>query len=281
MSGYKFHPYAEIFPLFADVEFDALVEDIKAHGLREGIWLYQGKILDGRNRFLACKAAKVEPQFREYKGDDALAFVLSLNLQRRHLDESQRSMVAGKVANLKPGRPAEKGSIDPVSIKGSIDPVSINAAAGMMNVGTASVKRAKKVIEKGSKALQKAVDSGEVSVSKAAKVVDLPKPEQLSAAKAPAKKTEPEPSVVDERWVPDEDEDEKLALVEKEYTASIDKVMAADDKLAAAHAEIKRQAAEIAVLTLARNGYQNQCAELIRRVKILQRENAKFRRRAA
>lgn len=276
MQGYKFHPYAEVFPLFADVEFDALVEDIKAHGLREKIWLYEGKILDGRNRFLACKTAKVEPQFREYKGDDALAFVLSLNLQRRHLDESQRSMVAGKVANLKPGRPAEKGSIDPVSI---------NAAAGMMNVGTASVKRAKKVIEKGSKALQKAVEAGDVSVSKAAKVVDLPKPEQLSAAKAPAKKAEPEPSVVDERWVPDDDEDQKLALAEKEYAASIDKVMEADDKLAAAHAEIKRQAAEIAALRVSRDGYMNGKLAVTKMLKAEQRKverlTAELRTKAA
>ncbi len=48
--------------------------------------------------------------------------------------------------------------------------------------------------------------------------------------------------------------------------------MGADDKLAAAHAEIKRQAAEIATLKLSRNQYQNQCAELIKRLKSLQRQ---------
>lgn len=267
----RFHPYADIFPLIDDADFDALVDDIKAHGLREKIWTYEGKILDGRNRFLACKTAKVESQFREYKGDDALAFVISLNVQRRHLTESQRAMAAAKIATL------PKGSNQHASIEAS----SQETAAENLKVGRSSVQRAKQVIEKGSKALQKAVETGEVSVSKAAKVVDLPKFEQLSAAKAPPKKSDPETPTVDERWVPDEDEEAKLALVEKEYTASIDKVMAADDKLAAAHAEIKRQAAEIAVLTLARNGYQNQCAELIRRVKTLQREADKLKRRAA
>ena len=55
-----------------------LTEDIKAHGLREKIWIYEGKILDGRNRFLACQKARVRPQFRKFTGKDPLAFIISL-----------------------------------------------------------------------------------------------------------------------------------------------------------------------------------------------------------
>lgn len=255
----NFHPYAEVFPLIDDGDFDELAADIKAHGLREPIWIYEDQILDGRNRYMACAAAKVEPKFREYTGDDALAFVLSLNIHRRHLTESQRSMAAAKIATL------SKGSNQHTARAAS----SQAQAAAAMHVSTDSVQRARKVIEKGSKALQQAVETGQVSVKKAATVVDLPKSEQLAAAKA---KPQPQPAASEpDTWEPEEDEGAHLEQAEKDYAASIDKVMAADDKLAAAHEEIKRQAAEIATLKLARNQYQNQCAELIRKVKSLQR----------
>ena len=69
----QFHPLANLFPLAEGTEFDALVADIKANGLNEPIVLYEEMILDGRNRYRACLAAGVEPEFDEYiEGDDPL-----------------------------------------------------------------------------------------------------------------------------------------------------------------------------------------------------------------
>jgi hypothetical protein len=61
-------------------------------------------ILDGRNRYNACKMAGVEPHFEDF-GDvaDPLAAVVSLNLQRRHLDPSQRALIAAKLATMRRG----------------------------------------------------------------------------------------------------------------------------------------------------------------------------------
>jgi hypothetical protein len=100
----KFHPLANIFPLMEGQEFESLVEDIRAaNGLHEKITLYEGCILDGRNRYRACKALGIDItalEFDEYDGSDPLGFVISLNLARRHLSESQRAMIAAQCANI-------------------------------------------------------------------------------------------------------------------------------------------------------------------------------------
>ncbi|HZD60026.1 MAG TPA: ParB N-terminal domain-containing protein, partial [Anaerolineae bacterium] len=91
----EFHPIADIFPMMGMDEFLELKEDIEKNGLREPIWTYQGKIIDGRNRYRACKLVGVEPQFREWDGNGSLvAFILSLNLHRRHLTQSQKAVIA-------------------------------------------------------------------------------------------------------------------------------------------------------------------------------------------
>jgi hypothetical protein len=80
-----FHPIANIFPLLEGEAFAELVEDIRAHGLREDIVIYEDKILDGRNRYCACLEAGVEPTETWYGGDDPAEYVWSKNGVRRHL----------------------------------------------------------------------------------------------------------------------------------------------------------------------------------------------------
>ncbi len=92
---YKTHKLANVFPLMNKDSFDELVEDIKKNGLLEPIWLYEGKIIDGRNRYKACKKIKLKPTFRNFKGKGSpLSFIISLNLHRRHLTQSQRAAIA-------------------------------------------------------------------------------------------------------------------------------------------------------------------------------------------
>jgi protein gp37 len=98
----KVHPAADLFPLIVGPEFDELVADIRAHGVREPIWLYEGKILDGRNRERAALAAGVECPTRTYDGDDPVSFVLSANLHRRHLTAEQKRDLIAKLLKAQP-----------------------------------------------------------------------------------------------------------------------------------------------------------------------------------
>src|SRR5215472_1517610 len=101
---------SDIFPLVEGAEFDELVADIREHGLHEPIVLFEGKILDGRNRYRACGAAGIEPTFTVYQGDDPVAYVISLNLRRRHLDGRAVPMTVGKTdyGHLQRNRPGAR-----------------------------------------------------------------------------------------------------------------------------------------------------------------------------
>ena len=170
----EFHEYAGIFPLLEGREFSELCADIKANGQREPIWIYEGKVLDGRNRFRACEAVGVVPRTAAYTGDDALAFVISLNLHRRHMTESQRGMAAARIANLTKSDAANMGH----GATANLQSHTRAGAADMLSVSERTVNTARKVITEGAPELVRAVESGRVSVSAAADVATLPKEEQ-------------------------------------------------------------------------------------------------------
>jgi hypothetical protein len=137
VAQFEFHPFADVFHLLDGREFDELVTDIRTHGQREPIVLHEGKILDGRNRFLACRAAGIEPIMAEYTGDDPLAYVISANIMRRHLTTQQRAAIAAELATMKSGARTDLASIDARS------QLSDAQAAKLMKVSEPSVERAK------------------------------------------------------------------------------------------------------------------------------------------
>jgi len=95
------HEVATLLPPMEEADYRELVEDIRAHGLIEPIWLYEGQIVDGRHRYRACLDAGIEPRFRTWDGPGALVdFVLSLNVERRHLTPAQRAAIAVEVLPL-------------------------------------------------------------------------------------------------------------------------------------------------------------------------------------
>jgi len=174
-----FHSLANIFPLIDGADFEALVADIKAHGLADKIVTHDGKILDGRNRYRALvKIGLADEEILRCHTEplddrvDPLTFVISKNLKRRHLDESQRAMVAARLATLTHGG-------DRVSEQAANLPVATQAeAATLLNVSERSVRSATVIRDHGAAELVAAVDRGDASVSAAAVVATQPDEQQ-------------------------------------------------------------------------------------------------------
>jgi hypothetical protein len=151
------HEYASIFPMLQDTELQQLADDIKLNGLNNPIIKLDGKILDGRNRYAACKIAGIRPSFEEYHGDDPLAFVFSQNFTRRQLSESQKGMIGARYAKLAPHSNQHK-----VVVSGDTtthESKSRKQAADMVGVGEATVGRARSVLTHGVPELAAAVDA--------------------------------------------------------------------------------------------------------------------------
>ena len=187
------HRLADLLPAMSEEEFKALTEDIRANGLRVPITLHQDRILDGRHRYKAAMELKLElteKNFTEFKPnggkDTALKFVIGQNVNRRHLNESQRAVIAANIANI------EKGG-NQYSIKGSS--IDLPTAAKMLNVGEASVKRAKAFLQKAAPPLVEKVRQGKMRVSAFSKD-DLAKPhdQQIAALEDKGASAEDKPA---------------------------------------------------------------------------------------
>jgi predicted transcriptional regulator len=105
---FDFHPLADRFPLMENDDLIKLDNDIRANGLREPITLYEGKILDGRNRYLASKMLRcgfMRTHFRELLCDkDPMAFVISANIHRRHLTAEKKRELLATLIKIDPGK---------------------------------------------------------------------------------------------------------------------------------------------------------------------------------
>ena len=173
-TSFPLHPAAEIFPVMDEAAFAALVADIASHGQREPILILDGQVIDGRHRLRVCEQLGITPLVREVTADegDPLDLVISLNLHRRHLNESQRAMVAARLETLSHGQRAD------TLRDANLHVCSRSSAAQALSVSGRSVAHAAKVQTHGVQELVQAVDHGEISVSAAAQLSRLPEATQ-------------------------------------------------------------------------------------------------------
>ena len=212
------HEAANIFPM-CEEDLQSLADDIKQCGQRVPIELLDGKIIDGRRREAACKMAGVEPLTRDVVVPDPVAYVLSINLHRRHLTPSQRAMVgararecydrAAKERKREGGKVAGKGrpkqdveKVPQPNVGKSRDHVgkAVGVSGRLIDFATAALKDAVPEVVK-------LVDEGKMSVKTAAQIASEPEAVQQQQAEqwgTDYKKAEAESKAAEPDSKPDE-----------------------------------------------------------------------------
>jgi hypothetical protein len=173
----KAHPLTDLLPMMADDEFASLRESIRINGQREPITRHRdGRTLDGRNHEKACLELGIPVIDKVFEGTDAeiLPFVMDINVVRRHLNESQRAMIAAKLETMRRGQRAD------LARDANLHVLDRAAAARLMSVSSRSVASAAVVRNKGAPELIRAVEQGVTPVAVAAGIAKLPPERQIA-----------------------------------------------------------------------------------------------------
>jgi ParB-like chromosome segregation protein Spo0J len=102
VPAYEPHPLAALMPMMDDEAFTNLKADVAKRGIEHQMTIYQGLLLDGRNRMRAARELGLKltsANFKEFTGTtaEAEAFVISANLHRRQLNNKQKQEFAQKM----------------------------------------------------------------------------------------------------------------------------------------------------------------------------------------
>lgn len=204
-TQYEFHPIADIWPMMKGADFDSLKDDIMINGLKEFPTLFEGKILDGRNRAKAMMSLGKPVPVRRFEGteQDAIKFAISKNNKRRQLSDSQRAMVAARLTAF--GRGQDPRSVKEEDfesgddgIKSALVPIygeTVGEAAGKLDISPRYVTSAKAVIDKGIPELVDKVDDAAISVRTAEKISRIPKDQQREVLASIDKGVKPQQAV--------------------------------------------------------------------------------------
>lgn len=169
----KAHRFADIVPMIPRRNVSEMLHDIRHHGLREPIMVFEGDILDGRTRYIACRRAGIEPKTENYSGSDALLYALEAN--RGRLNQSQTAMVIARAVLVFARDPHELST--------------------RLNVSIGMTRRAIRLLMNGTEEQIAAVLAGKQAVSTIADKLSKNNPPNAPAP-APRRKPGPRPRFV-------------------------------------------------------------------------------------
>ena len=191
------HPIAELVPDMTPDQYSALRHDIREHGLRTPIVMYEGMVLDGRNRARAWYDVRGnwDVPSTEFKGtpEEAIAYVRSHNIKRRHLKPSQIAYYEAQATafwKAQRGRPKKE----------SPNSATQRQIAKEAGVNIETIALAAKAV-KAAPEVGPYLRDGKISVNRALKVANLPEEERFDALTKPPqhKPAKPKPQPTPDR----------------------------------------------------------------------------------
>lgn len=166
-----------IYPEMKEEAYVSLKNDIEINGydFKFPIWIYEDEIIDGWNRFKACKELGIIPIYEKFIGDEiqAINFILRTN-NRRDLTSYQRTLLALEFEEMFREKAKEKqkeggGAVRQKSDKAVID--TKKELAKIAKVSHDTISKVKKIQEKAPEEVKAKLATGEVSINAAYKEI--------------------------------------------------------------------------------------------------------------
>lgn len=174
-NQYEDHPISQLVPPMTRIEYEDIRESINRYDLRMAIMLFEGKILDGRHRYRSCIETGRQPRFEDFQGthEEAVAYVIGMNLDRRNLSNEQKALAAARLADYRLGDNQHTGD------KGTPTGGTSQAdAAKTFNVPLRSLQRAKRILDHGESELVEMFERGDISGRQAEAIAAKPRAKQ-------------------------------------------------------------------------------------------------------
>lgn len=173
--AYTIHPACAAIPDLPPKAFASLCESIRTHGLLQPIIVNENdEILEGKNRWRACRHEGVAPRFITIKTPaDPLAWVITANRPRLR-KSGQWALTAARLATAGEGNPKLTSAKEEVRTRDQV--------AADLGISKAAIDRATYVEAHGVPELLAYLELGEISLGCAEWAAKATREEQTSAA---------------------------------------------------------------------------------------------------
>jgi ParB-like chromosome segregation protein Spo0J len=288
------HPLSAAFPAMSAEDFEALTDSIQNIGVQNPITIYEGMVIDGWHRYRAATELGMACPTVDLGDVDPRDFVLAQNKARRHITQAQLGQAVVSVYAWHPAhRAAKEGGTECHLPKTNAE------LAALAGVGERTIRQAKAVQSKAAPEVVAAVKSGEIGLPKAAAIANLPQAEQAAAIHKPAPKpAKPEPPPIQAPPAAPEAPDEyteldaardQISELQIEvarlsdrlavecYDVSEDEKTEASRIIAELRAEVQSLNAQLAAVTLSRDTYMEENAQMKAQMKAQRREIDKLK----